>query len=154
MVTDGAELVCGDPVAHAGPGLADRRLSLVCGAGTRPLAGRSGSHSRQGLVSSASRPMMRDVSKLSQSMITRYLAVFLLLNAFVFNGCLWLVSPEPYKETVLQHSYDVLRGRGCDDSWWIMSLSLQYLREHPDKPLYSEIFFERKLKLQYPPSSL
>ena len=80
--------------------------------------------------------------------------MFLLLNAFVFNGFLWLVSPEPYKETVLQHSYDVLRGRGCDDSWGIMSLSLQYAREHPDKRLYSELFFERKLKFQYPPSSL
>jgi hypothetical protein len=97
---------------------------------------------------------MRDIAKLSQSMITRYLAVFLLLNAFAFNGFLWLVSPEPYKETVLQHSYDVLRGRGCDDSWGIMSLSLQYAREHPDKLLYSELFFERKLKFQYPPSSL
>ena len=60
--------------------------------------------------------MMRDIAKLSQSVITRYLAVFLLLNAFAFNGLLWLVSPEPYKETVLQHTYDVLRGRGCDDS--------------------------------------
>jgi alpha-1,2-mannosyltransferase len=98
--------------------------------------------------------MMRDIAKLSQSVITRYLAVFLLLNAFAFNGLLWLVSPEPYKETVLQHTYDVLRGRGCDDSWGVMSISLQYIREHPDKPLYSDIFFERNLKFQYPPSSL
>jgi alpha-1,2-mannosyltransferase len=98
--------------------------------------------------------MMRDIAKLSQSMLTRYLAVFLLLNAFAFNGLLWLVSPEPYKETVLQHSFDVLRGRGCDDSWGIMSVSLEYAKEHHDKPLYSEIFFERKLKFQYPPSSL
>ena len=30
--------------------------------------------------------MMRDIAKLSQSKITRYLAVFLLLNAFAFNG--------------------------------------------------------------------
>jgi alpha-1,2-mannosyltransferase len=98
--------------------------------------------------------MMRDIGKLSQSMITRYLAVFLLLNAFVFNGFLWLVSPELYKETVLQHSFDVLRGRGCDDSWGIMSVSLEYAQEQHEKPLYSEIFFERKLKFQYPPSSL
>ena len=98
--------------------------------------------------------MMRDVAKLSQSTITRYLAVFLLLNAFAFNGLLWLVSPEPYKETVLQHTFDVLRGHGCDDSWGIMSVSLEYAQEQHDKPLYSEIFFERKLKFQYPPSSL
>ncbi len=36
----------------------------------------------------------------------------------------------------------------------IMSVSLEYAQEQPDKPLYSEIFFERKLKFQYPPSSL
>lgn len=98
--------------------------------------------------------MMRDIAKLSQSTISRYLAVFLLLNAFAFNGLLWLVSPEPYKETVLQHTFDVLRWRGCDDSWGVMSVSLKYVREHPDRPLYSEIFFERNLKFQYPPSSL
>jgi len=98
--------------------------------------------------------MMRDLSKLSQHTLTRYLAVFLLLNAFVSNGVLWLVSPEPYQETVLQHTWDVLRGRGCDDSWGVMSVSLDYVQEHHDKPLYSELFFERKLKVQYPPSSL
>jgi alpha-1,2-mannosyltransferase len=98
--------------------------------------------------------MIRDLAKLSQAMLTRYLAVFLLLNAFVFNGVLWLVSPEPYKETVLEHTWDVLRGRGCDDSWGVMSVALTYVQEPHTKPLYSELFFERKLKAQYPPSSL
>ncbi len=98
--------------------------------------------------------MTFDVAKIAPAALTRYLAVFLLVNAFALNGLLWLVSPQPYKETVLQHTWDVLRGRGCDDSWGIMSLSLQYAREHHEKPLYSEIFFERKLKFQYPPSSL
>ena len=98
--------------------------------------------------------MMRDLAKLSQSMLTGYLAVFLLLNAFAFNGVLWLVSPEPYEETVLDQTWDVLRGRGCDDSWGVMSVSLDYVQEHRDKPFYSELFFERKLKVQYPPSSL
>jgi hypothetical protein len=35
-----------------------------------------------------------------------------------------------------------------------MSVSLEYARGQHAKPLYSEIFFERKLKFQYPPSSL
>jgi alpha-1,2-mannosyltransferase len=98
--------------------------------------------------------MMSDVTRTSPPALTRYLVVFLLLNAFVFNGVLWLTSPEPYKETVLDHTWDVLRGRGCDDSWGVMSVALKHVREHPDKPLYSEIFFERNLKFQYPPSSL
>src|SRR5262249_8409937 len=148
LVTHGAELVRGDPVAHAGLGLADRWLPVVCGAGARSLAGRGGARSRQ-CRDCASRPMMRDpmtrdsmtrdsvtrdLAGLSPGLLTRYLAVFLLLNAFAFNGLLWLVSPEPYKETVLQHTYDVLRGRGCDDSWGIMSVSLEYAQEQHDKP--------------------
>jgi alpha-1,2-mannosyltransferase len=90
----------------------------------------------------------------TSSAFTRYLAIFLLLNAFVFNGILWLASPEPYKETVLHHTWDVLQGQGCDDSWGIMSVSLEYARTPHETPLYSEIFFNRKLKFQYPPSSL
>jgi len=90
----------------------------------------------------------------SSAAFTRYLAVFLVLNAFVLNGILWVASPPPYNETVLHHTWDVLRGRGCDDSWGIMSHSLEYARESHTTPLYSEIFFNQKLKFQYPPSSL
>src|SRR5262249_59589332 len=90
----------------------------------------------------------------SSAAFTRYLAVFLVLNAFVLNGILWVASPPPYNETVLHHTWDVLRGRGCDDSWGIMSHSLEYAREPHTTPLYSEIFFNQKLKFQYPPSSL
>jgi hypothetical protein len=85
---------------------------------------------------------------------TGLLALFLLLNGFALNGILWRVSPEPYKETVLKHTWDVLGARGCDDSWGIMSVSLQYAREKHDTPLYTEIFFNQHLKFQYPPSSL
>jgi alpha-1,2-mannosyltransferase len=98
--------------------------------------------------------MMRTLTKFSHGKLTRYLAGFLLLNALVLSGVLWLVSPEEYKETVLQHTFDVLRGRGCDDSWGVMSAALNYVQDPRSKPLYSELFFERKLKMQYPPSSL
>lgn len=98
--------------------------------------------------------MTLDADNPSPAALTRYLAVFLLLNVLVLNGVLWFASPEPYKETVLQHTWDVLRGRGCDDSWGIMSDSLDYARTPHTTPLYSEIFFERKRKFQYPPSSL
>jgi hypothetical protein len=90
----------------------------------------------------------------SSPMLTRAMMVFLLLNAFVLNGILWVSSPAPYRETVLNHTWDVLGARGCDDSWGIMSISLEYARETHDVPLYSEIFFNRHLKFQYPPSSL
>jgi hypothetical protein len=93
-------------------------------------------------------------SGVSSPLLTRAMMVFLLLNAFVLNGILWAASPAPYRETVLNHTWDVLGARGCDDSWGIMSISLEYARETHDVPLYSEIFFHRHLKFQYPPSSL
>ena len=86
--------------------------------------------------------------------LTRSLAIFLLLNALVFNGLIWLVSPAGYKETVLQHSWDVLRVDGSDDSWGAMAIALDYFRSGEKLPIYSEVFFDRNVKFQYPPSSL
>src|SRR5262249_12883622 len=86
--------------------------------------------------------------------LTCYLALFLLLNAFALNSVLGAVSPQPYKETVLSHTSDVLNARGCDDSWSIMAVALQYARSPHPVPIYAEIVFNRNLKFQYPPSSL
>src|SRR5262249_8685651 len=151
VVAHGAELVCRHIVANRGFGLAGRRNPDVRGAGAQPLAGRQPAR----VWATRTGDTMTPVSDApSPAAVTRYLAIFLLLNAFVFNGILWGASPEPYKETVLQHTWDVLRGRGCDDSWGIMSVSLDYARTPQTTPLYSEIFFDRHLKFQYPPSSL
>src|SRR5215467_3294872 len=86
--------------------------------------------------------------------LTCYLALFLLLNAFALNSVLSAVSPQPYKETVLDHTSDVLSAQGCDDSWGIMAFALQYARSPHTVPIYTQIFFNWKLKFQYPPSSL
>ena len=90
----------------------------------------------------------------SSASLTRSLAIFLLLNALVLNGLIWLVSPAGYKETVLQHSWDVLRVDGSDDSWGAMGIALDYFRSGEKMPIYSEVFFDRNVKFQYPPSSL
>ena len=86
--------------------------------------------------------------------LTYAMAVFFLLNALVLNGALWLISPEGYKEVVLQHSSAVLRGEGLDDSWGIMSEALDYAQAPHATPLYAEIFFNRHIKFQYPPTAL
>src|SRR5262245_55197535 len=86
--------------------------------------------------------------------LTWSLGLFLLLNAFALNSVLKLVSPPAYSETVLNHTSDVLHAEGCDDSWGIMAYALQYAQAPHTTPLYTEIFFNRKLKFQYPPSSL
>ena len=40
------------------------------------------------------------------------------------------------------------------DSWSLMGSAYDYHHEHPDRPLYADLFFERHQKFQYPPSSL
>src|SRR4030095_306940 len=86
--------------------------------------------------------------------LTLGLALFLLVNALAVNKLLPLVSPQYYSETVLHHSTDVLHAEGCDDSWGIMAYALKYAQSPHTTPLYTEIFFNQKLKFQYPPSSL
>ncbi|MBX9773445.1 MAG: DUF2029 domain-containing protein [Xanthobacteraceae bacterium] len=86
--------------------------------------------------------------------LTRGLAIFLLLNALILNGLIWLASSGPYKETVLQHSADVLRLNGSDDSWGAMGIALEHFQSGGTVPIYSEVFFDRNVKFQYPPSSL
>src|SRR5215475_10784340 len=86
--------------------------------------------------------------------LTLGLALFLLFNAFAVNKLLPLASPEYYSETVLNHSTDVLHAEGCDDSWGIMAYALRYAQSPHTTPLYTEIFFNQRLKFQYPPSSL
>jgi hypothetical protein len=86
--------------------------------------------------------------------LTLGLALFLLVNALAVNKLLPLVSPQYYSETVLNHSTDVLHAEGCDDSWGIMAYALKYAQSPHTTPLYTEIFFNQKLKFQYPPSSL
>ena len=90
----------------------------------------------------------------SAAAFTLALALFLLLNGFAFNGLLWSATPEPYKETVLTHSWDVVHARSSDDSWGVMKEALDYIAAPGAQPLYSELFFKRKLRFQYPPSSL
>lgn len=91
---------------------------------------------------------------LSSATLTRGLAIFLLLNAFVLNGLIWIASPSGYKETVLQHSFDVLRLDGSDDSWGAMAIALEHVQSGEPQTIYREVFFDRNVKFQYPPSSL
>src|SRR5262245_19077167 len=94
--------------------------------------------------------------------LTRAMAVFLVLNAFVLSGLLWLAAPAGevgnppvrIKETVLNHTWDVLHARGGDDSWGIISAALDYAQKPHTTPLYTEIFFNRRIKFQYPPTAL
>jgi len=92
--------------------------------------------------------------RLTSAALTGALALFLLLNAFALNAVQWRLTPEPIRETVLEHSWDVIHLNGSDDSWGAMKDALDYLAHPGTLPLYSEIFFVREIRFQYPPSSL
>jgi alpha-1,2-mannosyltransferase len=84
----------------------------------------------------------------------RRLVLFLVLNAFVLNGILWAVSPAGFNDTVLRHSWDFFHAKSGGDSWGTMSIAYDYARQPHTTPLYSEVFFKRGVKFQYPPSAL
>ncbi len=98
--------------------------------------------------------------------MTRLLALFLVLNTLVLSGVLSLAAPTgrvdgpaahevvDTKETVLHHTWELLHARGSDDSWGPISVALDYAQSPHTAPLYSEIFFDRHIKFQYPPSAL
>ena len=94
------------------------------------------------------------MAKAQSRTLTLGLLLFFALNSIVLNSLIWLASPEPYKETVLQHARDVLEGKGGDDSWGAMHVALDYVTTAPPVPLYAEIFFNRQYRFQYPPSAL
>lgn len=87
------------------------------------------------------------------AVVTRWLALFLVLNALVLNGVLWAVSPPDFKDTVLRHTRDFFQGRSGGNSWFVMTIAYDYARYPHQTPLYTEVFFNRKVKFQYPPSA-
>lgn len=92
--------------------------------------------------------------RLSPRAFMRNLALLLLLNVAVISGIAWLATPAAQRETVLNHTWDVLRGRSGDDSWDPAWYALNYLRSPHTAPLYEAIFFKRGVRYQYPPSAL
>jgi hypothetical protein len=87
--------------------------------------------------------------------LTGWLALFLAFSALLLNGALWLSTPAPYKETVLEHTWETLRWQGSDDSWGVMAKALKHARPAEGAPpLYEQVFFKQKHKFQYPPTSL
>ncbi len=90
----------------------------------------------------------------SQARFTLWLALFLFANVFVINGLIWWLSPGGFQDTALHETWDMLHGKGGDDSWGPMAAALDYLGKPHDKPLYSGVFFDQGIKFQYPPSAL
>ena len=80
------------------------------------------------------------------------LFVFLFLNGIALNVLLSFFC----EKTVLDFGGFFLRNpiHAGEDSWRQMANALDYLSSPHQRPLYAEVFFARKNKFQYPPTSL
>ena len=78
---------------------------------------------------------------------------FLVVNALVLNGILWAVSPVGFKEIVLPNVWDFFYGK-CGRLMGGDVRAYDYVQRPHKTPLYTEVFFNRKVKFQYPPSAL
>jgi|GEM_PF-343886 len=80
------------------------------------------------------------------------LLAFLLLNGFVLNVFLSFFS----ETTVLDFTRFFITSpvHSGEDSWKQISAGLDYLSSPHGRTLYAEVFFARKEKFQYPPTSL
>jgi len=78
--------------------------------------------------------------------------IVFLLNSVLFSLLLFALTGE--KETSGVYGVRVLQFDAWQDSWGPMYKAILHLREHPDIPIYSELFFAQQTKFQYPLSSL
>ncbi len=78
--------------------------------------------------------------------------IVFILNSVLFSLLLFAINGE--KETAGVYGLRVLKFDAWEDSWGPMYKAIQHLREHPDIPIYSQLFFKENTKFQYPLSSL
>lgn len=88
------------------------------------------------------------------SPFTRALALFALVNCLVINLALFYSPWQRQYYTVLCYTAVFFKQIAHDDSWRPMRAALRYLDDPGEKPLYQQVFFERRVKFQYPPTSL
>ena len=82
------------------------------------------------------------------------LAALLLLHAIAIPLILHRVAGTPRVETIVGEAERFARRSQMDDSWRPMKAARTYATAEPAGDIYEEIFFRRKLKFQYAPSSL
>lgn len=81
---------------------------------------------------------------------TRWLVAFALASVLGLN----LVLAALGLETTLVHTAHFALGEQAGDSWRPMNLAHAYLSSDAGTPLYDWLFFERRIKFIYPPTSL
>ena len=84
----------------------------------------------------------------------RALTAIALVHIVLIQGILSLISPRHWRDTALLRTEQFFIARESDDSWHPMFAAYDYAVQQDHRPLYTEIFFERKIKFQYPPTAL
>ncbi len=83
---------------------------------------------------------------------TSSLWVVFLLNGVLVGLLFFALNHE--KETAGVYGLRFLQQDAWEDSWGPMYKAIQHLRQNPDIPIYSKLFFTDHTKFQYPLSSL
>jgi hypothetical protein len=85
--------------------------------------------------------------------MTKRLLLFWVASTCLLNLALSRL-PEPWNETVFTHLARFVRGEIGRDSWGPMEVGLDHVASGaPGRP-YDVVFFQRRIKLQYPPTAL
>ncbi|MFP6607068.1 MAG: glycosyltransferase family 87 protein [Myxococcota bacterium] len=86
--------------------------------------------------------------------LTRCLLIFVPVACLGVNLLLPRLPAQPQQITALDYTGTWLRRIAHEDSWKPMRLAQDWLSEPREELLYQEIFFDRGVKLQYPPTSV
>ena len=86
--------------------------------------------------------------------LTRCLLIFVPVACLGMNLLLPRLPAQAQQITPLDYTGTWLRRIAHEDSWKPMRLARDWLAEPREELLYQEIFFDRGVKLQYPPTSI
>jgi hypothetical protein len=85
----------------------------------------------------------------------RGLWTFVFVDVVLLNALMIGVFSAPwYRTGPALIVTDYLRGTSGNDSWLPINEAYDFARFHPDRPLYDTLFFEQRLKFQYPLTAL
>jgi alpha-1,2-mannosyltransferase len=82
--------------------------------------------------------------------VTLALIAFFLVNSIIIN----LALEAAHQQNALSYLKKYLAQTALDDSWMPIREAMQFTETYPTKLLYSEIWFNRNIKFQYPPTSM
>jgi alpha-1,2-mannosyltransferase len=86
--------------------------------------------------------------------VTLALGALALVQGLVLPAALHYGLRTPKEETVVFDTEQFLKRSQREDSWKPLDAARAYVDSRPGERLYEDVFFDRQIKFQYPPSSL